>query len=132
MLDFLRYLVASALALGADFGLYAGAMRLGASYPVAACIGFCAGLALAYVLSVRWAFEVRTMRDARIEFAVFAGVGLAGLLLTESLLWLAIGELGLNALVAKIGAAGCVFLFNFSVRKALLFSPALRQPRTAS
>jgi len=122
MLEFVRYLATSVLALGADFALFALSMRAGVAYPVAACLGFVVGLAVAYFLSVRWAFTVRTVHDARTEFAVFAGVGVAGLLLTESLLWIEIHGLGMNPLWAKIGAAGCVFLFNFTVRKALLFS----------
>jgi putative flippase GtrA len=122
VVEFLRYLLCSAVALGADGGLYALGMRLGLSYPVAACVGFMTGLAIAYSLSVRWAFRTRTVNDARAEFIVFAGVGVAGLLLTEVLLWVQVSKLGIPALTAKIFAAGFVFLFNFGARKALLFT----------
>jgi putative flippase GtrA len=120
--EFLRYLACSALALGVDAGLFALCTRQGVFYPVAACIGFLAGLAVAYLLSVRWAFRERAVRDAATEFAIFAAIGLAGLLLTELLLWVQIGVIGLPALAAKAGAAGLVFLFNFGARKALLFT----------
>jgi hypothetical protein len=46
----------------------------------------------------------------------------AGLLLTELFLWLAIGRLGWPALPAKLGTSALVFAFNFAVRKTLLFS----------
>ena len=122
VLEFLRYLVCSALALGADAGLYSLGMRLGLSFPVAACVAFLAGLAVAYGLSVRWAFRVRAVGSARAEFVVFASVGIAGLLLTEALLWLQISALGIGPIWAKAGAACVVFLFNFGARKALLFT----------
>jgi putative flippase GtrA len=120
--EFLRYLVCSALALGSDAGLYAIGIHAGMSYALAACLSFLVGLAVAYGLSVRWAFKVRAIDNPRAEFLVFAGVGIAGLLLTEALLWLQIAHLGFSPLWAKIGAAGVVFLFNFAARKALLFT----------
>jgi putative flippase GtrA len=122
IVEFARYLLCSAAALGADAGLYALGMRYGLTYPVAACMGFLTGLAIAYTLSVRWAFRTRSVKDARAEFIVFAGVGVAGLLLTEALLWLQVSGLGVPAMTAKIVAAGFVFLFNFGARKALLFT----------
>ena len=122
MIEFLRYLAASALAFGIDLGLYRLGLSLGLGYALSACLGFTLGLAVAYGLSVRWAFRVRGVRDARAEFAIFALVGVAGLLLTEGLLWLQIDLLHLHRVVAKVDAAGVVFLFNFSVRKMLLFT----------
>ena len=129
MIEFARYFAASALAFLVDLGLYRLGLVVGASYAVAACVGFVAGLAVAYVLSVRWAFRVRGLKDARAEFAVFALVGVGGLLLTEALLWLQIDVLGLDRVLAKVSAAGGVFLFNFGLRKALLFT---RRGATAS
>jgi len=122
VIEFLRYFIASALAFSADLGLYRIALGLGTGYAWAACLGFGLGLATAYAISVRWAFRERGLADARVEFAVFALVGLAGLLLTEALLWLQIDGLGVRPVVAKVAAAGAVFLFNFGLRKVLLFT----------
>ena len=50
-----RYLAASALALAVDFGVFMGLHRIaGLDYRFAAPIGFTLGLALIYVLSIRW------------------------------------------------------------------------------
>jgi putative flippase GtrA len=122
LVEFLRYLLCSALAFGADAGLYSVGIRLGLGYPVAASIAFLLGLSVAYGLSIRWAFRVRSIGNARAEFLIFAGVGIAGLLLTEALLWLQISILGIGPIWAKVAASGAVFLFNFGARKALLFT----------
>ena len=125
--EFVRYLVCSALALLVDLGLYWGCLKLGLSYPIAAAVGFCAGLFVAYTLSIRWAFQMRRLGNQRVEFAVFAAVGILGLGLTELLLWALIGQWGLSPLIAKIETAGGVFLFNFGLRKTLLFTRPTRR-----
>lgn len=124
-LELLRYFLASAVALAADTGLFTAALHAGVTYPVAATLGFCAGAVLAYLASVLWVFESRSVRNAGVEFGVFVGIGIAGLLLTEALLWLFIGRLGLGPVASKLGAAGFVFLFNFVARRATLFRARL-------
>lgn len=121
LLEFARYFGASAVALAVDTGLFRGTMALGLGYPVAAMLGFVAGAGVAYAASVWWVFSARTMRNATLEFALFAGIGLLGLLLTEALLWIGIDHLGLAPVTAKLLAAGAVFLFNFVARKLTLF-----------
>ncbi|MDB5954971.1 GtrA family protein [Ramlibacter sp.] len=120
--EFLRYFGCSAVALGADGGLYALGLRLDVPYPIAAAIGFISGLWIAYSLSVRFVFGERRLRDERAELLVFAAIGVAGLLLTELLLWLLVGHAHWNAGYAKLASAGFVFCFNFGARKALLFT----------
>jgi putative flippase GtrA len=120
--EFLRYFACSALALAVDSTLYWLVLRAGLPYPVAAAAGFVAGVSTAYALSVLWAFRRRRVADARLEFAIFFGIGLAGLALTESLLWLQIDLLGIGAMTAKLLSASGVFLFNFAARKLALFS----------
>lgn len=124
--EFLRYFAASAVALGADIGLYAATLKMGLPYAAAAVLGFAAGAALAYVASVCWVFESRSVRNASLEFGVFLGVGVAGLLLTEGLLWLLIDRLAAPPVWSKLGASAIVFVFNFSLRKVLLFRGAVR------
>ena len=127
ILEFARYFVASAGALATDVGLYRLALSLGWRYQLAALLGFTAGAVVAYLASVRWVFRARAVHNAGLEFGLFVAVGVAGLLLTELLLWLAIGRLGLPALAAKLATSAFVFAFNFAVRKTLLFSARSRQ-----
>lgn len=121
ILEFIRYFVASGGALGVDFGLYRLGLHAGLAYPLAALIGFCAGAVFAYVASVFWVFETRSISRAGVEFGLFVAIGVAGLALTETILWLEIERLGMPALWSKAGAAGLVFFFNFGVRKMTLF-----------
>lgn len=119
--EFVRYFIASGGALGVDFSLYRLSLVLGLAYPEAAVIGFCAGAVVAYAASIAWVFEARSVRRAGVEFGVFVAIGVAGLALTEWLLWLQVERFGLPPLWSKIGAAGVVFVFNFVVRKTTLF-----------
>ena len=118
-----RYAIASAIALALDFALYAGLIRLaGVHYLVAAPAGFMLGLVTIYLLSAHWAFAVRRYDDARVEFAVFAAIGGAGLLLNQAVIYAGVAEADLSPEAAKLVSAGLVFAFNFSARKLLLFT----------
>lgn len=119
--EFVRYFVASGGALGVDFGLYRLSLAIGLAYPLSALIGFCAGAVVAYLASIAWVFEARSVRRASVEFGIFVAIGVAGLALTEALLWLQVERFGLPPLWSKVGAAGVVFVFNFIVRKTMLF-----------
>lgn len=118
-----RYLGASAAAFAVDFAVYLGLIRLaGWHYLVAAPAGFALGLATIYILSVRWVFAVRRIRDARLEFAIFAAIGLAGMVVNEAVLYGAVDGGGLSYEAGKAASAMVVFCMNFVLRKLLLFT----------
>ena len=118
-----RYLIASVIALALDFALYAGLIRLaGVHYLVAAPAGFMLGLLTIYLLSAHWAFAVRRYDDVRLEFALFAAIGGAGLLLNQAVIYAGVAAADLSPESAKLVSAALVFGFNFSARKLLLFS----------
>jgi len=119
------YGLASALALGVDWGLLLILTKIGVNYLVASGAGFTSGIGVTYVLSVSVVFRHRPVADRRREFVGFLGVGLAGLILTQGLMALWVEALHWTPGLAKIPTAGIVFLFNFTVRRALLF----RAPR---
>ena len=121
--EFLRYLAASAIGLGVDFGLYVGLTELaGWHYLVSAVAGFCAGAVTVYALSVAWVFSERRFRRSDCEFLVFVTIGLLGLALTELVLYAGTDLSGLDYRLSKVVAAAIVYLFNFSLRKLVLFS----------
>lgn len=115
------YGLASALALGLDWGLLLVLTTLGVNYLVASGIGFTSGIAITYLLSISVVFRHRPVADRRRELLGFIGVGLAGLILTQGLMALWVEGLRMTPGLAKIPTAGIVFLFNFTVRRALLF-----------
>ncbi|OGA55755.1 MAG: hypothetical protein A3G81_19535 [Betaproteobacteria bacterium RIFCSPLOWO2_12_FULL_65_14] len=118
-----RYLAASALALGVDFTAYVALIRLAdVAYLVAAPIGFALGLAAIYALSVRWVFAHRRLTDARVEFVIFASIGIAGMALNQVVIYAGVEQLALSYEMAKIVSAAVVFCFNFGLRKLLLFT----------
>jgi putative flippase GtrA len=118
-----RYLVASAVALAIDFGLYVALIRLAqVHYLIAAPLGFSCGLAAAYLLSVGWVFGYRRLDDRRAEFALFALVGLAGMALNQGIIYTVVQWMPGSYEIAKLMSAGMVFCFNFISRKLLLFT----------
>ena len=122
-LEGVRYFGASALALALDAATLAALVYLaGMHYLLAAPLGFAAGLALVYLLSVRWVFAERRLADARLEFALFALIGLAGMGINELILYVGVERFGLSPVAAKIPSAALVFCFNFASRKLLLFT----------
>lgn len=129
--EFLLYLGASAAALALDTAVFNLSLRLGVNLAAAACLGFSLGLMLIYLLSTRHVFSQHRLNDRRSEFGLFALVGVAGLLLTEALLWLLVKQIGVDPLMAKLTSAGGVFLFNFMLRKSLLFTARPAALRTS-
>ena len=123
ILEFLRYGIASAAALAVDFGLLVLLTSVfGVDYLVSAAVGFSVGVVVIYVLSITWAFRGQANDSRGPEFAVFVTIGIAGLGINELIMWQVTETAGLPYQLSKLVSAACVFLFNFTFRKLLLFS----------
>ena len=126
--DLPRYFAASLLALAADMATLSACLRLFAfGLAWSATLGFAVGAVVAYLLSIRWVFRERAFGNApALEFTGFVAIGIAGLGITQLVLWLGVGQLGLLPEAVKLGAAGITFAFNYVVRKTLLFAARRR------
>lgn len=123
--QFIRYVGVGGFSFLVDFAcLYLLTDLAGWHYLLAATAAFVAGLVTNYLLCLRWVFDFRRMHHRLHEFVVFGIIGLAGLLLNNLLLFLLTEEVGLHYLLSKLFAAAFVLLFNFSLRRWMLFSPA--------
>ena len=118
-----RYSLASAAALATDVAILVTLVeKLHWHYLVAATTSFVAGAALAYVLVTRFVFEYRRVRDRRLEFAIFVGIGLVGLVINGTTIYALVEYLSAPYLAAKAAAAGLTFFTNFIARRWLLFT----------
>lgn len=126
--DLPRYFAVSLIALLVDLALLSLSLRvlhLGLAW--SATVGFAAGAVVAYLLSIRWVFRQRSFGHIpALEFLGFIGIGIAGLGVTQLVLWIGVTELGLLPEAVKLAAAGVTFVFNYVVRKSLLFAAARR------
>jgi putative flippase GtrA len=121
--EFALYFAASVAGLCVDAGtLLVLVQGLGMGYLLAATLAFLAGSLAVYLVSVRFAFEYRRVRDTRFEFFMFALLGLAGLCVTLSVMWVGTELLHLDYRFSKGAAAGASFLANFAARKLILFT----------
>lgn len=122
--EFLRYFVVSLIAFVLDLAVFSVSLRLMAlPWAMAATLGFVVGVLAAYTLSVRFVFANRKLRQTPLtEMLTFSLVGLGGLGVTQLVLWLGIEHLRFNPELSKFCAAGVTFIFNFVVRKLVLFS----------
>lgn len=121
----IRYGLSGGLAFAVDFGLlYLLTDIAGCHYLIGAAVGYTAGLIITYLLSIRWIFDHRRLKaQVAAEFIVFALIGLAGLALTQGLMYV-FTDLWLgqdNYLYSKIITTVIVSLFNFVMKKLLLF-----------
>ncbi|MBI2804420.1 MAG: GtrA family protein [Planctomycetes bacterium] len=116
-----RALAASVLALAVDFILLELCIRLvGMSAVPAAILGYLAGGVLQYVLCSVWVFSTSLKSDAA-GFLVFTVLSLVGLGITWIVVLVAHDWAGLPVEIAKVGAVGLAFTWNFLSRKYLLF-----------
>jgi len=120
--EFIRYFVASAIALLIDIGsLWLLTSVAAVPYLLSGAIAFVLGLVTIYLLSVRWVFRKRLVVNPHLEFALFAGIGIIGLALNEAVLWVLTGYFGVFYLLSKAASVMLVFSWNFAARKWLLF-----------
>ncbi|MDE2363303.1 MAG: GtrA family protein [Hyphomicrobiales bacterium] len=130
VIDAIGYGLASAAALGVDYGLLVLLVgRFGMHYLVAASLSFSAGLVVAYTLSTTFVFKGRAKYSAGGELLGFVLTGLAGLALNQLLLYAFVDGVHIPVQFAKAPTACLVFTFNFLTRRTMLFSAERRQAR---
>jgi putative flippase GtrA len=118
----LRYTVVSACGLLVDISiLWILVHYFSWWYVVAATVSFLVGLLVGYALCVSVVFKYRRLKDPRLEFASFAAIGVVGAVINVAAISFGVKYLGLHYLLAKCGAAGFTFLWNFVARRQLLF-----------
>jgi putative flippase GtrA len=111
--QFSRYTLVSVLALVLDFAIYLLLAAGGTKVALAGALGYACGLALHYVLSVRYVFDARAAHKGQSRlFAEFAVSGLAGMAITALVIAASVDTAGMPLLPAKVLAVGVSFRWS--------------------
>lgn len=117
-----RYAFVGGIAFLADAGTLFLLETAGLHYLFAAALAFLVGLTVNFLLSKRFVFSEDARRVGRAgEFVAYGLIGLAGLGLTELIMYLMTGVLGVYFMLSKIVSAAIVLLWNFAARKLFLY-----------
>ena len=118
----IRYAISGGIAFAVDFSLlYILKECADFHYLIAGTLSFCVGLIITYLFSIKWIFSVRKFSNQKLEFGIFALIGLVGITLNFILLWLFVSFFLLHYLWAKIIATVIVTLWNFFAKKYIIF-----------
>lgn len=124
-LEFLRYFLASAVALAFDFGVYLIFVEKKLlEVPQAAAVGYAAGMFISYYLMANRVFKNGWLRTQRLkEVGLFLISGGVGIVVTYLTAWSVVEFLSPQIQLAKGAAVGVSFFAVYIFRKLLVFKP---------
>ncbi len=116
-----RYACVGCLGFATDYSsLFLLTELAGVYYLLSAPVAFLAGLLVHYALSVKWVFNRHSLQSRRAEMGIYIGLGGAGLVLNQLVIWALTELFHLHYMISKLFYL-VIFLLLFSLRKALLF-----------
>lgn len=123
---YVRYIGASALALGGDMLLFLVLLESGMTAITASASGYMAGIIVHWLISSRIVFAGQASRLAVVrnrQKMLFVGSALLGLGITVAIV--GIGDaMGMDARLAKLAAVVIAFQTTYFLRKKLVFGVA--------
>ena len=121
--ELFRFLLAGVAATAADFSvLVLLTSLLDWHYLSANTVSFLVGNVVSYLFSIYWVFETRRLKNQVREFVIFALIGIGGLGISQLTMLLSVELLGLHFTLAKLVSVGATFIWNFGVKKIVLFN----------
>lgn len=117
-----RYFIIGAICAGMDFVLFAVLIKIfGMKWYYANVASFTILTLVHYVLSIRFVFESGTRFAKHQEMLLAFLASCIGLLVNQLALYALVTFVGLHVLIAKIGAIGTTFFWNYMARQSFIF-----------
>jgi putative flippase GtrA len=117
-----RYLLSGLFAFIADaFILYTLTEYFNFHYLLSTVLAYSVGVFVSYIMNIVWVFDKRKQERQSIEMLIFILITLIGLLITYVLMWYFTSKLEIYYLFSKVITTILVFIWNFLMKKRILF-----------
>lgn len=114
------YGLIGSLSASLDFAVFSLLTRATPLHYLAAnAVSVLFGITVSFLLNRSYNFRVRDHKWRR--FFVFLSVGLGGLCLSQAILWVCVGRMGVGELPSKVASIVLVVLFQFLLNKFVTF-----------
>ena len=122
MIKLARYFGVGGTAAFVDISLFTlFARHLGYNYLAVGFFTFVIATYVNYVLSVRFVFESGVRFARHHEIALVFAISAVGLAVNQAVLYVGVGILRIDMLLAKLFATGAVFVWNYTARAHWVF-----------
>lgn len=117
--EVILYGIIGSFSSGLDFIIFTILTKIGMFYVIANIFSVIVGIFTSFILNRRYNFKVTDNTIRR--FAIFLSVGLLGLALSTTILWLLLTKVGINELLAKLISIAGVVIVQFILNKYITF-----------
>jgi len=126
-IQIMRYLIAGGVAFAVDFLLLCLLTDFyNFHYLTSSRISFSVGLIITYLICIFWVFDKRRIENRKVEFLIFAIIGIVGFVLTDLFMKSFTENLFQKFdhayLFSKILTTIIVFVWNFIAKRFILFT----------
>lgn len=114
------YGIIGSFSAGLDFLIFSLLVPvLGQTYLLSNCISVLGGITTSFLLNRNYNFKVKDKPNQR--FVIFLSVGLCGLVLSNTILYVCIDFLNMNNIISKLLSIVLVVFFQFLFNKTVTF-----------
>ena len=93
----------------------------GLHYLICTVMGFSMGVAVHFMLSVKFVFKERPTVGRFSEVVIYVGIAIVSLGLTAGMVWLLTEVFGIFFMISRVVTVFPVFAIGFAIRKAVLY-----------
>ena len=119
----LRFLIVGIIGISVNLGMFHALYVLGVPYLAGSIAGFSVAVFVGFVLQKYWTFSDRSSGHVRTQFAFYAALTSGNLVLNTGIVYLLVGRLGVQYLLAQAIGAAIVAIDSFFVYHIFIFRP---------
>lgn len=118
----IKFIISGGSAAATEYLLFIVLHSLAVHILVANSLSFASGLFISFSLNKLWVFKVAG--NSKLQFGSYAILAIVNLCISNALLWLAVKELGVQPLIAKLACMALIATWNYLIFSRFIFSKA--------